>query len=243
MAMMNDTGLKPETVREMLRPQIDVAKDVYWGLGFGLERTPNGDAFWQWGDYGVFRNYIVGYKDKKIGVVYLTNSFNGLSIGQDLVRAAIGGEKEPAIAYLGYDQYDSPGPRFFRAVMAKGVEEAERLWPEFRKTYPEDFNEAVINRVGYQLLGARRSKEAITVLRYNAESYPQSANVYDSLAEAYMNSGETKLAIAYYKKALEAIPKDPRPDKDFLEQIKKGAEEHLKELEKKQSEGEKTVKQ
>jgi CubicO group peptidase (beta-lactamase class C family) len=233
MALMNDTGLRPETIEEMLRPQIDVAKDVFWGLGFGLERTPNGNSFWQWGDYGIFRNYTVGYKEQKIGVVYLTNSFNGLSIGQDLVRAAIGGDKEPAIAYLGYDQYDSPGPRFFRAALEKGPEEAARLLPEFRKMYPEEFNEAVINRVGYQLLGARRTKEAIAVLKFNVDAYPQSANVYDSLAEAYMNSGETELAIAYYKKALEAIPKDPRPDKEFLEQVKKGAEEHLKELEKK----------
>jgi len=233
MAMMNDIGLKPETIQEMLRPQIDVSKDVYWGLGFGLERNPNGDAFWQWGDYGIFRNYVVGYKKQKIGLVYLTNSFNGLSIGQDLVRAAIGGGKEPAIAFLGYDQYDSAGPRFFRAILEKGGEEATRLFPEFRKTYPNEFNEAAINRVGYQLMSARRFKEAIAVLKLNVDAYPESANVYDSLAEAYMNNGDKDLAITYYRKALEAIPKDPRPDKEFLVGLKQGAEDKLKELEKK----------
>ena len=233
-AMMNDVGLKPETIGEMLKPQIDVSKDVYWGLGFGLERNPNGETFWQWGDYGIFRNYVVGYKKQKIGLVYLTNSFNGLSIGQDLVRAAIGGGEEPAITFLGYDQYDSPGPRFFRAVLAKGGEEALRLFPEFRSAHPDEFNEMVINRVGYQLMNARRFKEAIAVLKFNVDAYPQSANVYDSLAEAYLTSGDKELAIAFYKKALEAIPKDPRPDKEFLEGLKKGAEEKLRELEKKQ---------
>jgi CubicO group peptidase (beta-lactamase class C family) len=234
MAMMNDIGLKPETIREMLKPQVDVTKDVFWGIGFGLERNPNGDTFWQWGDYGIFRNYIVGYKKQKIGLVYLTNSFNGLSIGQDLVQAAIGGSEEPAIAYLDYDQYDSAGQRFFRAVLKKGDEEVPRLFPEFRKSYPDKFNEAAINRVGYQLMSARRFKEAIAVLKLNVDAYPESANVYDSLAEAYMNSGDKDLAITTYKKALEAIPKDPRPDKEFLDQLKKGAEEKLKELEKKQ---------
>jgi CubicO group peptidase (beta-lactamase class C family) len=232
-AMMNGTGLKPETIREMLKPQIDVSKGVFWGLGFGLEQNPNGDTFWQWGDYGTFRNYIVGYKKQKIGLVYLTNSFNGLSIGQDLVQAAIGGGAEPAIAYLGYDQYDSPGTRFFRAVLEKGEGEAARLFPEFRKTYLDKFNEAAINRAGYQLMSARRLREAIAVLKLNVDVYPESANVYDSLAEAYMNSGETSLAITYYKKALEAIPKDPRPDKEFLDELKKGAEAKLKVLEKK----------
>jgi CubicO group peptidase (beta-lactamase class C family) len=233
MAMMNDTGLKPGTIQEMLRPQIDVAKDVFWGLGFGLERNPNGDTFWQWGDYGIFRNYIVGYKKQKIGLVYLTNSFNGLSIGQDLVQAAIGGGEEPAIAYLGYDQYDSPGPLFFRAVLEKGGEEAARLFPEFRKKFPDAFNEAAVNRVGYQLVSVRRVREAIAVLKLNVDAYPRSANVYDSLAEAYVNSGDKEQAIAYYKKAIEAIPGDPRPDKEFLEGLKKGAEQKLKELEKK----------
>ncbi|OGD31676.1 MAG: hypothetical protein A2V45_14290 [Candidatus Aminicenantes bacterium RBG_19FT_COMBO_58_17] len=61
-----------------------------------------------------------------------------------------------------------------------------------------------------------------------------SANVYDSLAEAYLSNGDKELAVTYYKKALEAIPKDPRPDKEFLDGLKKGAEEKLKELEKKQ---------
>jgi len=233
-AMMNDTGLKPETIQEMLKPQIDVSKDVFWGLGFGLERTPNGDTFWQWGDYGIFRNYIVGYKKQKIGLVYLTNSFNGLSISQDLVRAAIGGDKELGIAYLGYDQHDSPGTSFFKAVLEKGADEAVRLFPEFRKKHPDEFNEAAVNGVGYQLMNIRRHKEAIAVLKLNVDAFPGSANVYDSLAEAYLNNGDKELAITYYKKALEAIPKDTAADKGRLERIKTGAEQKLKELEKKQ---------
>ena len=33
--------------------------------------------------------------------------------------------------------------------------------------------------------------------------YPKSANVYDSLAEAYVANGEKELAIANYRKSLE----------------------------------------
>jgi CubicO group peptidase (beta-lactamase class C family) len=54
MAMLNDTGLKPETIAAMLKPQINVDKNVFWGIGFGLEMTESGEAFWQWGDYGTF---------------------------------------------------------------------------------------------------------------------------------------------------------------------------------------------
>jgi len=47
----------------------------------------------------------------------------GLSISQGLVQAAIGGDKELGIACLEYEQYDSPGTRFFKAVLDKGAEE------------------------------------------------------------------------------------------------------------------------
>lgn len=232
-AVLNDVGLKKETISQMLTPQIDVAENVFWGLGFGLERTSGGDGFWQWGDYGIFRNYIVAYKEQKIGVVYLTNSFNGLSIAQDIVDHTIGGGRDLGIAYLNYNRYDSPSSLFLKAVLEKGVEAAEKLYYETRKDRPGDLDEPTINQIGYSLMNAKKFKEAIAVLKLNVESYPESANVYDSLAEAYLNNGDKELAVTYYKKVLEMIPKDTKTDKDFLERIKTGAIEKLKELEKK----------
>jgi CubicO group peptidase (beta-lactamase class C family) len=232
MAMMNDIGLKNETIKEMLTPQIDVDKDLYWSLGFGLERTDNGDAFWQWGDYGIFRNYIVAYKKQKIGVVYLTNSYNGLSICQDIINHSIGGGKELGIAYLNYDRYDSPSVKFLLAVKDIGIDEAIKLFHELRKAHPDAFNEGKINGFGYTLLNSKRNTEAIEIFKLNVEAYPESANVYDSLAEAYMTNGDKELAIKYYKKTLEMIPKDTKADKEFLERIKKGALEKLEKLEK-----------
>ncbi|UCC39735.1 MAG: serine hydrolase [Candidatus Aminicenantes bacterium] len=233
-AMLNDIGLKKETVKQMLTPQIDVEKDVFWGLGFGLEHTDSGDAFWQWGDYVIFRNYIVAYKKQKIGVVYLTNSNNGLSIGPEIVKRAIGGGKELALAYLDYALYDSPSMVFVRTIKNKGIEEAVKLFHELRKENPDDLSEGSINSVGYTLLNSRRIPEAIEIFKLNVETFPNSANVYDSLAEAYVRKGDSELAIKYYKKTLEMIPKDTKADKAFLERLKKGALENLKKLEKKE---------
>ena len=233
MAMMNDVGLKEETIREMLKPQIDVVKDVSWGLGFGLERTSNGTAFWQWGDYGIFRNYIVAYKEPKIGVVYLTNSYNGLSICQDIIKQAIGGGKDLGIAYLDYDQHDSPGSLFLKAVLEKGAGHAAELFREFKKKNPAEFTEAAVNRAGYRLLNSKKYQEAIAVLNLNVGAYPESANAYDSLAEAYLTSNNKEQAITYYKKVLETIPRDKKADRAFLDGLKSNALAKLKELEKK----------
>jgi CubicO group peptidase (beta-lactamase class C family) len=232
-AVMNGTGLKKETARVMLKPQVEVDKDVYWSLGFGVQRMPEGDAFWQWGDYGIFRNYITAFKENKVGVVYFTNSYNGLSIGYEVVKSALG-IKDLAIAVLGYDQYDSPSLVFAQTVINQGIDKAMKIFPELKENYPADKVERGINSLGYSFLNAEKYDEAIALFKLNVEHFPKSANVYDSLAEAYMKSGNNELAIKYYDKTLEAIPGDPRSDKDFLERLKKGALSNLEKLKKKE---------
>ena len=45
--------------------------------------------------------------------------------------------------------------------------------------------EATVNSMGYRLLGQNKVEEAIAVLQRNVDAYPNSANVYDSLGDAY----------------------------------------------------------
>jgi len=45
-----------------------------------------------------------------------------------------------------------------------------------------------------------------------------------------MESDDTENAIKFYEKVLEMIPDDPRPDKEFLEGLAKGAREKLARL-------------
>jgi CubicO group peptidase (beta-lactamase class C family) len=83
--------LSENFVTEMLKPQVKVSEDISWGLGWGIEQTEAGDAFWHWGDWGVFRNFAIGYKNQKIGVVVLTNSFHGPKGYREIIPKAIGG--------------------------------------------------------------------------------------------------------------------------------------------------------
>jgi tetratricopeptide (TPR) repeat protein len=68
--------------------------------------------------------------------------------------------------------------------------------------------EADVNTLGYQLLNGGKNDDAIEVFKKNTELYPESWNVWDSLAEGYMNKGEKKLAIENYTKALKMAPED-----------------------------------
>lgn len=57
--------------------------------------------------------------------------------------------------------------------------------------------EAVINRIGYTLIRDQKYPEAVAAFKINVERYPRSANVHDSLAEAYTFTKQ-------YKEALES---------------------------------------
>jgi tetratricopeptide (TPR) repeat protein len=81
-------------------------------------------------------------------------------------------------------------------------EEASQLKSEAFANAPEND----VNNLGYQLLGGGKVDDAIEVFKKNTEMYPESWNVWDSLAEGYMNKGETKLAIDNYTKALAMAP-------------------------------------
>jgi CubicO group peptidase (beta-lactamase class C family) len=219
-ALLNGTGLKPGTLREMEKPQIAVdpectnctervpqefSKSVFWGLGIGIQQTAEGESLWHWGDNGRFKAYVVAYPKQKIGVVLFMDGFSGLSIVRDLLRTAVGGQ-QPALQWIKYDNYDSPAMRFAKAARENGASTAIR---QFRPAlFHGDVSEDAINAAGYQLLSVKKLPDSIQVFQLNVQLHPESWNVYDSLAEAYMNSGEKTLAIQNYQKSLELNPKN-----------------------------------
>lgn len=82
----------------------------------------------------------------------------------------------------------------------KGVDaHYKKLSEKFGYSIPTP--EALINQLGYQLLAQTKPDEAIAAFKANVERYPQSANVYDSLAEAYERGGRIDLAEPLYEKA------------------------------------------
>ncbi len=66
--------------------------------------------------------------------------------------------------------------------------------------------ETEMNAYGYQLLGQKKTDEAIEIFKKNVKDHPASWNVYDSLAEAYATKGDKKLATENYTKALSMAP-------------------------------------
>ena len=80
-----------------------------------------------------------------------------------------------------------------------------------------------MNDFGYEVL-KKDASGAIQVFRLNAAEFPQSGNVWDSLAESYMKSGDLKKAEEYYQKALTRDATDQNA-KDMLKKLQESRKE------------------
>ena len=98
-AKRGEYHLSDSFVTEMLKPQINVAPRIACGLGWGIEQTPSGNAYWHWGDWGVFRNFAIAFRKQRLGIVVFTNSFNGPQAYGQIIPNAIG-ETHPAFAWV-----------------------------------------------------------------------------------------------------------------------------------------------
>ena len=95
-------------------------------------------------------------------------------------------------------------------IASSGIDAAAKQYRDLKAAAPATYNfdENELNNLGYQLIRVNKFKEAIRIFQLNIEAYPQSGNVYDSLAEGYMDDGDKALAVANYQKSLELNPKN-----------------------------------
>jgi len=93
-----------------------------------------------------------------------------------------------------------------------------------------DTGEGDVNALGYALLNAGRSEDAVDILAWNAERHPRHANPWDSLADAYVAVGDTAGALHAYRKVLEAVPLDDDSDPAALATLEQRARSALKSL-------------
>ena len=70
-------------------------------------------------------------------------------------------------------------------------------------------SEAGINTLGYAMLARKLFPQAIAVLAFNTQNFPQSANAWDSLAEAHFTAGDVPTAVQTYQHALDVNPTYP----------------------------------
>lgn len=109
----------------------------------------------------------------------------------------------------------------FEYILDGDVEGAASAYRALLKADPKSNvgTESYLNNDGYDQLSQGKVKLARTVFQVNIVLYPNSANVYDSYAEASLADGDKEEAIKNYKKAL-ALDPTKESAKKKLEELK-----------------------
>jgi CubicO group peptidase (beta-lactamase class C family) len=153
-----------------------------------------------------FSTLLTRYPDQKNLIVLLDNTSQGGNLGRinrDLTNIL-------------YNQPFEMPKQSIAEVLMKTITErgdvaaAIKQYRDLKATQGAAYNfaEEELNTLGYQLLGAKKLKEAIEIFKLNVEIHPQAANPYDSLGEAYLAAGERELALQNYRKAVELNPQN-----------------------------------
>ena len=140
----------------------------------------------------------IRYDDEDHGSVALPTHYAGLRKAFEPFRFTIARTDDPKTLYARASEH------FEKASARAG----------FNVVIPE----ATANLIGYRLLQAGHTGDAIDVFRKNVDAYPQSANVYDSLAEAYERAGDLKLAKENYARAATLGKQSSDPNTNIYEQ-------------------------
>lgn len=104
----------------------------------------------------------------------------------------------------------------------EGIAAAINTYHELKNKYyggfTFDFRENSLNLFGYQVMAQSKFEDALKIFQLNAELFPESFNVYDSIGEVYLKMGDKNKAVQNYKKSLKLNPGN-KSAKKVLENI------------------------
>jgi len=181
--------LKPQTLKDAWTPGKVRSGTTTYGLGWNI----TSGSIWHTGNTAGYRAYMERVPAAHLTIILLTNHGNTdrIEISHDIQNILDG--KPYTLPRL------PVAAAMYKAILKSGVDAAIAQ-------YRNDANEGELNALGYQLTSINRTADAIRIFTLNTVEHPGSSNTFDSLAEAYQNSGDKAAAIKNYRIALEKDP-------------------------------------
>jgi tetratricopeptide (TPR) repeat protein len=190
-----------KTVAEALVPATVSEGTSTYGLGWNIQHRDGQPYIWHQGNSGGQRAFLGRRLADDVTIVILTEG-NSRRL-----------EIADAIANILNDRpYDPPKLSIARRLTAdidrQNIDAVLALYEQLRTAEGAryDFSEPELNGLGYTLLGKGRHNDAIRVFELNVRQFPNSANVYDSLGDAFFQSGRKAEALQAYSRALALDP-------------------------------------
>jgi len=135
--------------------------------------------------------------------VYLTLFRPGTTLKDYAMRKLLQGEQLP-----------------FEIAEKQGIEQSIQAYKEWQKQHPASrlLSPNALNNAGYAALAKKDYQAAVNYQSVYTILYPDDANAFDSLAEAYMTKGDMLLAVDNYKKSI-ALNADNQNAKDMVKKL------------------------
>ena len=199
-ALQHNKLLKTKSALETLwtAGSFNNGERTLWAVGWMAKPRPRHRAV---AATGGSRAAFFVYPEDDLAVVVLTNLAGAFP--EDFIDE-LAGYYKPEIAA------SDPVTALRMALRQRGYGHAIEVYEELKRKDPLfQPRENDLNEWAYRMMnGGGKPKEALEIFKLNVFLYPNSANVYDSVAEAYAVNGDRELAIKNYQRSLELDPKN-----------------------------------
>ena len=178
-----------------------------------IRETPAGRPVMMAGGLEGYNTVIAHFMEEDVSLIIFANMDEPVAelLSRDLLQILQG--KKP-------DDPDLPAVQRVRiAFEERGAGYVKENFEELTDNFhPEDPKDMILNMLGYgYLYGHGEKDKAIELFTLNTELFPDVANTWDSLGQAWREKGDREKALAYYRKALEIRPGFPSAKKAIEE--------------------------
>jgi len=178
----------------------------FYGYGWEtIETSRKTKVVYHLGLSQFFHSVIMWFTDEDVFVVYSTNSMDEQvedNVPFILQRMVFDQNYKPK--HIIKSQYSY----VLEFVKANTLSTISELTASFKKKYGFELNDKrILNSLGYFLINQKEKNEwAIPLLKLNIDLFPGDGNLWDTLGEAYLITGQKPQAIDSFEKALELKP-------------------------------------
>ncbi len=201
-----------EATRILYEDDDDTVMGYLWeNMGIGKEE---GFYYWKTGDSNGIKSGMIVCPDSNYGAIILMNTQADEAI--DSYWRLFDAIETDLIKYPKINLYRLTAPDFIKDK-EMGLYKFNELKGDTSTYFNTNLN-WTLNRIGYDLLLKNEVNKAIEMFQFAILHYPEDANLYDSLGEAYFIAKEYDKAFSNYTKSLALDPENQNA-KDFLNRI------------------------
>ena len=199
-----------EPLVEATPPGDPAQNNVFWGLGWAVERRGESEAIFHAARGGGFSTMIFALPAQGKAVIALTNGHQGLSEMWRVCQFVQPRGRRPLARWLAVPRFDAPElvvQRGLRAVYSEFDASAGReMLDDFYRRMPGTMSEAVHEDLDRFLEAHGRVDERLDAAEYRVGRYPDSARAYQRLAQALTEAGRTADAAEAFERAAALDP-------------------------------------